>query len=41
MATVTISDLHQSFGKTNAVNGISVDIANGAFFVSLGPSGAG
>ena len=41
MATVTISDLHKSFGKTKAVNGISVDIANGEFFVILGPSGAG
>jgi multiple sugar transport system ATP-binding protein len=41
MATVTISELHKSFGKTKAVDGISVDIANGEFFVILGPSGAG
>ena len=45
MATVTISDLHKAFGKTSnkirAVDGISVDIANGEFFVILGPSGAG
>jgi multiple sugar transport system ATP-binding protein len=41
MATVTISDLRKSFGKTKAVDGISVDIANGEFFVILGPSGAG
>jgi multiple sugar transport system ATP-binding protein len=41
MATVTISDLRKSFGKTRAVDGISVDIANGEFFVILGPSGAG
>ncbi len=41
MATVTISDLHKSFGKTKAVDGISVDIADGEFFVILGPSGAG
>ncbi|MDA2890217.1 ABC transporter ATP-binding protein [Mycolicibacterium sp. BiH015] len=41
MATVTISDLRKTFGKTKAVDGISVDIANGEFFVILGPSGAG
>jgi multiple sugar transport system ATP-binding protein len=41
MATVTISDLHKAYGKTKAVDGISVDIANGEFFVILGPSGAG
>ncbi len=41
MSTVTISDLHKSFGKTKAVNGISVDIADSEFFVILGPSGAG
>ena len=41
MATVTISELRKSFGKTTAVDGISVDIANGEFFVILGPSGAG
>jgi multiple sugar transport system ATP-binding protein len=45
MATVTIADLQKSFGRTSnkirAVDGISVDIANGEFFVILGPSGAG
>jgi multiple sugar transport system ATP-binding protein len=41
MATVTIADLRKTFGKTKAVDGISVDIANGEFFVILGPSGAG
>jgi multiple sugar transport system ATP-binding protein len=41
MATVSISNLHKSYGKTRAVDGISVDIANGEFFVILGPSGAG
>jgi multiple sugar transport system ATP-binding protein len=41
MATVKISDLRKSFGKTKAVDGISVEIANGEFFVILGPSGAG
>ncbi|MCV7173616.1 MULTISPECIES: ABC transporter ATP-binding protein [Mycolicibacterium] len=41
MATVSVVDLHKSFGKTHAVNGISVDIEDGEFFVILGPSGAG
>jgi multiple sugar transport system ATP-binding protein len=41
MATVTISDLHKSFGKIKAVDGVSVDIGDGEFFVILGPSGAG
>ncbi len=41
MATVTITDLRKTFGKTKAVDGISVDIGNGEFFVILGPSGAG
>lgn len=41
MASVSISNLHKSFGKTKAVDGLSVDIADGEFFVILGPSGAG
>jgi multiple sugar transport system ATP-binding protein len=45
MATVSIADLHKHFGKgdqeVRAVDGVSVDIANGEFFVILGPSGAG
>ncbi|KUI38439.1 ABC transporter [Mycobacterium sp. IS-1496] len=41
MATVSVNDLHKSFGKTRAVDGVTVDIANGEFFVILGPSGAG
>ncbi|MBU8834727.1 ABC transporter ATP-binding protein [Mycolicibacterium goodii] len=41
MASVSITDVHKSFGKTKAVDGLSVDIADGEFFVILGPSGAG
>jgi ABC-type sugar transport system ATPase subunit len=41
MATISVTDLQKSFGKTQAINGISVDIADGEFFVILGPSGAG
>lgn len=45
MATVSINDLRKHYGradkKIRAVDGLSVDIANGEFFVILGPSGAG
>lgn len=41
MATVSIAGVHKSFGQTKAVDGLSVDIEDGEFFVILGPSGAG
>jgi multiple sugar transport system ATP-binding protein len=41
MANVTLKKLSKSFGKTEAVRDVSVDIADGEFFVILGPSGAG
>jgi multiple sugar transport system ATP-binding protein len=41
MATVSLANLRKTFGKTTAVNELSVDIADGEFFVILGPSGAG
>jgi len=41
MATVSLKGLSKSFGKTRAVNDLTVDIADGEFFVILGPSGAG
>jgi ABC-type sugar transport system ATPase subunit len=41
MATVALVNVHKSFGKITAVNDLSVDIADGEFFVILGPSGAG
>lgn len=41
MATVSLSKLSKSYGKTQAVDDLSVDIADGEFFVILGPSGAG
>jgi multiple sugar transport system ATP-binding protein len=41
MATVSLKGLSKSFGKTRAVTDLSVDIADGEFFVILGPSGAG
>ena len=41
MATVSLANLRKTFGKTTAVDELSVDIADGEFFVILGPSGAG
>ena len=41
MATVSLKGLSKSYGKTEAVDDLSVDIADGEFFVILGPSGAG
>ena len=41
MATVSLKGLSKSYGKTKAVQDLSVDIADGEFFVILGPSGAG
>jgi multiple sugar transport system ATP-binding protein len=41
MATVSLANLRKTFGKVTAVDELSVDIADGEFFVILGPSGAG
>lgn len=41
MATVSLNGLSKSYGKTQAVRDLAVDIADGEFFVILGPSGAG
>lgn len=41
MATVSLANLRKTFGKIKALDGITVDIAEGEFFVILGPSGAG
>jgi multiple sugar transport system ATP-binding protein len=41
MATLSIAGVHKSFGKTTAVDDVSFEIADGEFFVILGPSGAG
>ena len=41
MATVSLAHLRKTFGKTVAVDDLTVDIADGEFFVILGPSGAG
>jgi ABC-type sugar transport system ATPase subunit len=41
MATVSVANLRKTYGKTVAVDGLTVDIADSEFFVILGPSGAG
>ena len=41
MADVTLSHLSKSFGATDALKDVSMDIPNGAFVVLLGPTGAG
>ena len=41
MARLRLENLTKDFGKLRAVNGISLDVADGEFIVILGPSGAG
>ncbi len=41
MAEVVLENIRKSFGDTNAVDGISMTIPDGAFVVLLGPTGAG
>jgi multiple sugar transport system ATP-binding protein len=41
MATIELDGLVKSYGKTTAVHGIDLDIADGEFVVFVGPSGCG
>lgn len=41
MASLEIRDMHKSYGKKIALKGIDLTVADGEFFVILGPSGAG
>ncbi|WP_116130751.1 ABC transporter ATP-binding protein [Tropicimonas sp. IMCC34043] len=41
MATVTLENLKKSFGKTEIIHGVDIDIADGEFIVIVGPSGCG
>ena len=41
MGTVTAQGLSKSFGKVQALDGVTLDVPDGSFFVVLGPSGAG
>jgi sn-glycerol 3-phosphate transport system ATP-binding protein len=41
MATVTLRDVRKSFGKTEVVHGVDLEINDGEFIVVVGPSGCG
>src|SRR5437763_7726261 len=41
MALVLIKDVRKSFGSTQVLHGVSVDIADGEFVILVGPSGCG
>jgi len=41
MATVTLKDIKKSFGKTDVIHGIDMEIDDGEFIVIVGPSGCG
>jgi len=41
MASVTLTQVHKSFGATRVVHGIDIDIEDGEFCVLVGPSGCG
>ncbi|MEL7115955.1 MAG: sn-glycerol-3-phosphate ABC transporter ATP-binding protein UgpC [Pseudomonadota bacterium] len=41
MATVSLQNVKKSFGATDVIHGIDMDIADGEFIVIVGPSGCG
>ena len=41
MATVSLKNLRKSFGSTDVIHGIDIDIDDGEFIVIVGPSGCG
>ena len=41
MATVTLENLRKSYGRTEVIHGVDIDIADGEFIVIVGPSGCG
>jgi multiple sugar transport system ATP-binding protein len=41
MGTVALRDLRKSFGTTDVIKGVTLDIADGEFVVLVGPSGCG
>src|ERR671916_1150212 len=41
MGAIRAEGLRKAFGDVHALNGVSLDVPDGAFFVVLGPSGAG
>jgi sn-glycerol 3-phosphate transport system ATP-binding protein len=41
MATLTIRDVRKSYGRSEVIHGVSLDVADGEFVVIVGPSGCG
>ncbi len=41
MATVSLDQIKKSFGKTDVIHGVDIDIKDGEFIVIVGPSGCG
>jgi ABC-2 type transport system ATP-binding protein len=41
VAAVEVRDVHKRFGAVRALDGVSLDVAEGEFFALLGPNGAG
>ena len=41
MATLTLNTVKKSFGKTDVIHGVSIDVQDGEFIVIVGPSGCG
>src|SRR5271165_7376104 len=41
MAKVQLRDVRKSYGATQVVHGVSIDVADGEFIVIVGPSGCG
>ena len=41
MATISLNGVKKSFGKTDVIHGVDVDIADGELVVIVGPSGCG
>jgi sn-glycerol 3-phosphate transport system ATP-binding protein len=41
MATLKLDNIRKSFGKTDVIHGVDIDVAEGEFIVIVGPSGCG
>ncbi|SHE62855.1 carbohydrate ABC transporter ATP-binding protein, CUT1 family [Litoreibacter ascidiaceicola] len=41
MATIKLDNIKKSFGKTDVIHGVNIDIEDGEFIVIVGPSGCG
>ncbi|MDX5402856.1 MAG: sn-glycerol-3-phosphate ABC transporter ATP-binding protein UgpC [Rhodobacterales bacterium] len=41
MATLTLENVRKSFGATDVIHGVNIDVTDGEFIVIVGPSGCG